>query len=112
MNVEALKRETSSLKSLAIFQAVHRNEIADALCFLWRQNLAADIGQQIEYFPMTPNAERITVLECHTHHPDAAHKMVGVGMGDEEVTDVLTPDSCFLQLGKNSASTSNTPFSP
>jgi hypothetical protein len=27
--------------------------------------------------------------------------MVRVSMGDKEVADVLTPDSCLLQLGKN-----------
>ena len=40
-------------------------------------------------------------MKCHPHDPDAAQQMVCMGMGDEEVADVLTPDSCLLQLGKN-----------
>jgi hypothetical protein len=50
---------------------------------------------------VAPYAERVSKLKCHPHDPDAAQQMVRVSMGNEEVTDVLTPDSCLLQLGKN-----------
>ena len=50
---------------------------------------------------MAPYTERVSKLKCHTHYPDAAQQMVRVSMGDKKVADVLTPDSCLLQLGKN-----------
>ena len=106
VDVEALHGEASRLESVAIVQAVHRNEISNALCFLLRKNLAADAGQQVEHLLVAPHAERVSELECHPHDPDAAQQMVRVSMGDEEVADVLTSDSSLLQLGENAITSS------
>ena len=101
MDVKTLQRETSCLEFVTIFKAVHRNKISNTICFFLRKNLAADVCQQIENFLVAPYAERVSKLKCHPHDPDTAQQMVRVSMGDEEVTDVLTPDSRLLQLGKN-----------
>jgi hypothetical protein len=50
---------------------------------------------------VAPHAERISKLECHAYHPDATQKMVGVGVGNKEVIDVLTGYFCLFQLGED-----------
>ena len=50
---------------------------------------------------MAPYTKRVSELECHAHHPDAAQQMISMGMGDEKVTDELTTYSGLFKLGKD-----------
>ena len=50
---------------------------------------------------MAPDPKGIVELECHTHYPDAAQQMVGMGMGNKEVADVLATYSSPFKLGKD-----------
>ena len=57
-----------------------------------------DVCQQAKHLLMAPYMQRMMKLQGHAHHPYAAQKMVGVGMGHEEVVDILAPHTGLFQL--------------
>ena len=77
---------------------MHHDDAPDTLSLLHRQYLPTDVCQQVKHLPMAPYMQRMMKLQSHPHHPYAAQEMVGVGVGHEEVVDILAPHTRPLQL--------------
>ena len=90
------------MKTVAVLKHVKNNAGGYLVgLLLWQQRLTEEI-EQVDDTLVAEDMELLgaVALQRHAYEPNSTKDMVGMRVGDEEMTDVAPVDTCQPQLGQ------------